>query len=98
MWFQLDMGSPRVVERVVLEHPASRQPRGYLLQVSADGQAWQDVGRNDDNWARVDLSFDAVPARYVRVSTTNSSPYHAWGISEVCIWRASVVWLVGRAD
>ena len=98
MWFELDMGSLREVERVVLEHPASRQPRGYMVEISADGQTWQEVGRKDDNWARVDVSFGAAWVRYLRVSTTNSSPYHAWGISEVCIWRASPVWLVGRAD
>ena len=98
MWFELDMGRPHKVERVVLEHPASQQPRGYVVALSVDGQTWQEIGRNDDNWARVDASFSAIAARYVRISTTNSSPYHAWGIREVSIWRASPVWLVGRVD
>ena len=97
MWFELDMGRSHKVERVVLEHPASQQPRGYVVALSVDGQTWQEVSRNDDNWARVDASFSAIAARYVRISTTNSSPYHAWGIREVSIWRASPVWMVGRA-
>ncbi len=98
MWFQLDMGSAREVERVSLMHPPSQQPRGYVVEISADAQAWQEVGRNDDNWGRADVSFPAVPARYIRVSTTNSSPYHPWGISEFGVWRSSPVWLVGRKD
>jgi len=98
MWFELDMGSPRRVERVVLEHPANQQPRGYVVEVSVDGQTWQEVGRNDDNWGRVDATFSVVPARHIRVQTTNSSPYHPWGISDVAVWRSSPIWLAGRPD
>jgi len=98
MWFQLDMGSPRKVERVTLEHPPNRQPRGYVVEVSVDGQTWQEVARNDDNWGRADARFSAVPARHVRVRTTNSSPYHPWGICGLAVWRSSPAWLVGRVD
>jgi len=98
MWFELDMGSPRRIERVTLEHPANQQPRGYVVEVSVDGQTWQEVGRNDDNWGSVDATFSAVPARHVRVQTTNSSPYHPWGISDVAVWRSSPIWLAGRPD
>jgi hypothetical protein len=98
MWFELDMGSPRRIERVTLEHPANQQPRGYVVEVSVDGQTWQEIGRNDDNWGRVDATFLAVPARHIRVQTTNSSPYHPWGISDVAVWRSSPIWLAGRPD
>jgi len=98
MWFQLDMGSPRKIERVMLEHPPNRQPRGYAVEVSVDGQTWQEVARNDDNWGRADARFSAVPARYVRVRTTNFSPYHPWGICGLAVWRSSPTWLVGRVD
>jgi hypothetical protein len=98
MWFELDMGSARRVERIALEHPASQQPRGYVVEVSVDGQTWQEVGRNDDNWGRADVTFLPTSARHVRVQTTNSSPYHPWGISGLAVWRSSPVWLVGRPD
>ena len=71
-------------------------PRGYVIHVSDDGQAWQEVGRKDDNWGKVDVGFASRPARYVRVETTNSSPYHPWGIAEFIVRRSSPVWLVGR--
>ena len=96
MWFEVDMGSQRRIERVTLLHPTSQMPRGYTLQVSTDGAAWQEMGRKDDNWGLVDVEFPAVAARYVRVETTNSSPYQPWGIAEFTVWRSSPVWLVGR--
>jgi hypothetical protein len=98
MWFQLDMGSPRKIERVTLEHPANRQPRGYVVEVSVDGQNWQEVARNDGNWGRADARFSAMPVRHVRVRTTSCSRYHPWGISQLAVWRSSPTWLVARED
>jgi hypothetical protein len=97
MWFKLDMGSPREIERITLLHPSSQQPRGYLVRISDDGQNWQEVGRKDDNWGTADVQFQPAVARYLYVETTNSSPYHAWGIAECVVWRSSPRWLVGRA-
>jgi hypothetical protein len=96
MWFKLDMGSLRRVERVVLKHPKNQLPRGYFVEVSADGQDWREVGRKDDNWGELDVSFDPAVVRYIRVETTNSSPYHPWGIAEFVVWRSSPTWLMGR--
>jgi hypothetical protein len=96
MWFKLDMGNLRKIERVTLEHPASQQPRGYVVEVSTDGQTWNEVARNDDNWDKADVQFDPVSVRYVRVETTNSSPHQPWGIAEFVVWRSSPTWLVGR--
>jgi hypothetical protein len=96
MWFRLDMGSLQMIERVTLEHPPNQLPRGYLVQVSADGQTWQEVGRKDDNWGKLDVQFQPVISRYVRVETTNSSPYYPWGIAEFAVWRSAPAWVHGR--
>jgi hypothetical protein len=96
MWFEVDMGSPRQIERVLLRHPYRQMPRGYVVRTSLDGTAWQEVGRKDDNWGRVLVDLTPVSARYVRVETTNSSDQQPWGIVEWFIWRSSPVWLVGR--
>ena len=96
MWFKVDMGNLRKIERVTLEHPTSQQPRGYVVMVSADGETWQEAGRNDDNWAKADVQFDPVSTRYIRVETTNSSSNQPWGIAEFIVWRTSPTWLVGR--
>jgi F5/8 type C domain len=96
MWFELDMGSLRLVERVTLVHPSNLLPRGYAVQVSADASNWQEVGREDDNWTQVDVPFAPGVARYIRVETTNRSETHSWGISEFVVWRSSPTWLRGR--
>jgi hypothetical protein len=96
MYFNLDMGSLRKIERVVLVHPSNQQPQGYAMEVSADGQDWQEVGRKEDNWDTVDVKFESVSARYIRVETTSSSAYQPWGIAEFVVWRTSPTWLVGR--
>ncbi len=96
MWFKVDMAHQQRIGRVTLEHPSGQQPRGYVVEISADGVTWQEVGRNDDNWSKADVRFTTAPARYVRVQTTNSSPYHPWGIAEFIVWRSSPAWLVGR--
>ncbi len=96
MWFRLDMGSVRKVEQVTLEHPPYQQPRGYVVEVSSDGQAWQEVGRDDNSWGKAGVQFEPVSARYIRVETTNSSSSQPWGIAEFVVWRSSPRWLVGR--
>jgi hypothetical protein len=96
MWFQVDMGGPREIERVTLEHPMNQHPRGYMVRISIDGQTWQEVGRNDDNWGALDVRFSPVTARFVRVELTNAAPYQPWGISQFAIWRSVPGWQVGR--
>ncbi|MBN1658986.1 MAG: discoidin domain-containing protein [Anaerolineae bacterium] len=98
MWFQVDMGEARRIQQVALQHPASQMARGYVVSVSENGTSWQEVGRNDDNWGTINVSFTPRPARYVRVETTNSSTYHPWGIAEFVVWRTEPVWTVGRKD
>jgi hypothetical protein len=95
LWFELDMGSLRRVDRVLLEHPANQFPRGYRVEISADAQNWREVGRNDDNWEQVDVQFQPLVARHVRIETTQASESMGWGISEVRIWRTSPTWLRG---
>ncbi|MGD8488378.1 MAG: discoidin domain-containing protein [Anaerolineae bacterium] len=96
MWFQVDMGGLRDIERVTLDHPANQQPRGYVVRTSVDGQVWREVARDEDNWGQLDVQFSPVTARFVCVELTNSSPYHPWGINQFVIWRSAPGWQVGR--
>jgi len=98
MWFRLDLGSPRTIERVVLQHPKNQQPRGYFIQISSDGQTWQEVERKPDNWGLVDVSFPPAEARYIRAETTNTSAYHPWGIADVVVVESVPRWLRGRTQ
>lgn len=96
MWFKLDMGSPRTIERVLLQHPNNQQPRGYVIQISTDGQNWTEVARKADNWIPVDVTFPPAEARYLRAETTGYSLYQPWGISDIIVWESEPQWLRGR--
>ncbi|MFC2037684.1 discoidin domain-containing protein [Chloroflexota bacterium] len=98
MWFELDMGSPRRIEQVTLEHPKNELPRGYVVQVSTDGQSWQEIDRKEDNWKKADSQFSPTVARHIRVETTNSSSYTPWGITQIVVRRSSPTWLRGETD
>jgi hypothetical protein len=98
MWFVIDMGGPRWIERVTLEHPRNELPRGFVVEVSPDGQAWQPVSHNNDNWGKVDVQFAPTRASHVRVRTTRTSDLYPWGISEFVVWRSSPSWLRGAGS
>jgi hypothetical protein len=95
MWFELDMGGQQQIERVTLVQSKNESPRGYVIQVSTDGQQWQEVRRNNDNWNTLDTGLGPVTARYVRVKTTKSSSRHPWAITEFVVRRSSPTWLRG---
>jgi hypothetical protein len=98
MWFEVDMGSPRQIERVALEQPGTQWPRGYVVRISSDGHDWQEVARKDDNWQEVDVQFEPARARYVRVETTSHADHQPWGITGVVVWRSDPRWMRGKHD
>lgn len=79
-WIYVDLGQQRRVDRVVLswEVAASRQ---YEISVSASSEGpWQVVASSSTGYGGVDdLSFAAVSARYVRLSSSERTTY--FGIS-----------------
>lgn len=96
MWFELDMGRQQQIEQVTLEQSENESPRGYVIQVSADGQQWQDVGQENDNWKALDAEVQPVAARCIRVKTTKSSDRYPWAITEFVVRRSSPTWLRGK--
>jgi hypothetical protein len=95
MWYALDMGRAQRIEGLRLDSLADQIPRGYVVEVSTDGQAWREVAHEPDNWAPLNETFEPVEARYVRVRLTNSSRWHPWSIAAFAVRRASPVWLQG---
>jgi hypothetical protein len=93
MWFAVDMGNPRRIERVALVQPEDELPRSFVVEVSRDGRAWEPVGQSNDNWSTVDVRFPPRLASHVRVRTTKASEQFTWGIAEFRVWRSPVAWL-----
>ncbi len=83
MWFVVDLGQSMGISHVKANNPPNTAPRGFVIQVSADGQNWQPVVRRDDNWLPIDETFAPVTARYVDITLTASARYIPWCISNI---------------
>jgi alpha-L-arabinofuranosidase len=87
MWFQIDLGSPRPVSRIVLNNDLSPRdyPRGYVVRLSSDGQQWRPVAENPRNDRPLEVIFSPRPARFIRIEQTGSDPTYWWSIHRVDI-------------
>ena len=84
-WFQVDMGTANVFNKLILNYvnSASDYPRGYQVTVSSNGINWSSsvatgVGSN----SITTISFAAQSARYVRITQTGSASGTYWSIDE----------------
>jgi hypothetical protein len=56
-------------------------PRGYKLEVSTDGATWKTVKEGQGGSMYNSLVFDPVPAKFVRITTTETASDGAfWGM------------------
>lgn len=97
MWFELDLGAVCTFDGLRMDSPPSYAPRGYVIRISEDGQAWQELDTKPDNWGNINLEFEeARQARYIHIEQTNSSEWHPWAINSIGVRRVSLAWLRGR--
>lgn len=82
-WFQVDMGTPTLLNRVYIDAAGftANQAAGYQVLVSADGATWNNVASGTGSGARIIATFNAVVDRYVRVVQTGTSS-NSWSIAE----------------
>jgi len=67
-WIKVDLGAVYEVDKTVLTWNPKAHATAYNVQVSLDGRDWISVYRNFRCSSAVhDVSFPAVPARYVRL-------------------------------
>lgn len=89
MWYQIDFGSPRLINRVHIDFGSNQNAedhqdwfRGYDIQVSTDGENWTTVVAQESNEdVVVDETFDPVKARYVKIVNTKDDPDNHWWAS-----------------
>ncbi len=94
MSFTLDLGQSYPVRRIVLDSEGSPgdYPRGFIIDVSEDGQTWRTVAKTDRGaecqaGGVTTVSFEAAPARYVRIKQTGSVAGLFWSIHELHVYR-----------
>ncbi|MEX2398149.1 MAG: discoidin domain-containing protein, partial [Balneolales bacterium] len=102
MWFQIDLPEAVKFTEVIFNSPslprsrAKTFPRGFSLEVSTDGNEWQQVkeGLGEDytsesgwNTTATHLVFDPVEAKYIRLTQTeevkNSEDPPTWSMREL---------------
>lgn len=90
MWFQVELPEETEITGLRLDSIASPQdyPRGYKVELSADGQAWgQPVATGRGNNSLTEIIFTPEKARFVRITQTGSANGLFWSIHELQIFR-----------
>ena len=90
-WFQVDMSSVNVFNKVVLNAANSPNdyPRGYQVLVSNDGVNWSGpIASGAGNSSVTTITFTNVAARYIRIVQTGSVSGLFWSIHEFNVFGA----------
>jgi hypothetical protein len=104
MWYQVELPEPVSIVEVQFEStggggrgaPAMPPgmspvgfPRGYRVQVSADGSSWRTVAEGQSQGSPTIATFEPATARLVRiVQTANVQGAPAWSIQNLRLYRA----------
>lgn len=86
-WYQIDLGQTQTFNRLLLDAATSSggYPRGYEVQVSANGSSWTTAVTGSGNGPTVLVEFPVQVARYVRIVLTSSSGSW-WSIHELNLY------------
>jgi hypothetical protein len=91
-WFQVDMGSANVFNRLILNavNSANDYPRGYQVTVSNDGVDWSSpVATGTGSSSITTITFSTQVARYLRITQTGSVAGTFWSIDEFNVMGTS---------
>ena len=91
MWLQIELPQETAIAGLVLDAVKSPNdyPRGYKVEVSADGQAWsKPVAIGKGIPGTTDIAFDPVKARHIRITQTGSVNGLFWSIHELEVLAA----------
>ena len=86
MWVQIELPAETALTGVRLDASGSNNdyPRGYKLEVSADGQAWgKPIATGQGKTAVTEITFPTTKAKFLRLTQTGSSPGNFWSIHEL---------------
>jgi aryl-phospho-beta-D-glucosidase BglC (GH1 family) len=82
-WFQVDMGSPTLLNRVYVNAAGfgGDFPAGYQVLVSLDATNWKNAASGAGTTGNTIIPFTAQVARYVRITQTGASGSW-WSVAE----------------
>jgi hypothetical protein len=82
MWFEIDLNEIWTVRGLALDTAGSPNdyPRGYIVRLSTNRIQWVEAARNDRNDRALDITFNPIQARYIRIEQTGSAASWWWSI------------------
>ena len=83
-WLEIDLGKSQQFSKVRIENRSdccSERAVPLLVEVSGDGQHYQQVARRDDDFQSWSAGFEPVTARYVRVRSAARTMLHLGRVS-----------------
>ena len=86
MWVQIELPSETAITGVRLDAAGSGNdfPRGYKVELSADGQTWgKPVATGEGKAALTDIKFPTAKTKFIRITQTGSAPGKFWSIHEL---------------
>ena len=92
MWFQIELPQETDVAALDLDSAESLNdyPRGYSVQLSADGQNWgKPVATGQGNAGVTTIEFPAGRAKFIRITQTGAVDGLFWSIHELQIFGPS---------
>ncbi len=91
MWFEVELPAETNIVGLELDSAKSPNdyPRGYTVELSADGQTWaKPVATGKGNGPETVIQFPAAKAKFIRITQTGSVGGLYWSIHELQIFAA----------
>lgn len=91
-WFQIDMGSAHLFNRIYVDAGTSPQdyPEAYQVLVSNDGTNWKNVASGSGSETNTVIRFTPQTAQYIRIEQTGSRS-NWWSIAELNVFSDPVL-------
>lgn len=85
VWYQIDMGEMETINQIMLEYANSPSdgPQTYTMEVSEDGEEWEQVASGNGSNQLTIISFKTVEVRYFRITKPASTKANYWAIHEL---------------
>ncbi|HYR58155.1 MAG TPA: discoidin domain-containing protein, partial [Chthoniobacteraceae bacterium] len=91
MWFQIELPAETEIVGLQLDSTKSANdyPRGYTVELSADGQTWgKPVATGKGVGAVTDIVFPPAKTKFIRITQTGEVKGNFWSIHELNIFAA----------
>jgi len=93
-WFTVDLGELKTFNKIEIDAGRNDNdyPRGYELYVSGNGTNWGNPIASGVGIAeKVQVSFQSVTARYIKIVQTDTAPSNYWSISEFRVFNQNPI-------